>query len=232
MQRMSKTELQQELAALGETAPSKWTKMELRSRINELRLESGLQEMGAQTKTPLQQKLQELNKASRKKETLIQHVETEMKLGLSGHESAHQIQGKAIRYLYKTVPAAAGDYVGFGKHADLQYMDMLDYPRYTDWLLKTHEEDPEADHRLHRLAGWVLANKDKPRSAAASSAAAGSSSLRNNKKEKEGEDPTSAVPKEMIQGLLETIEALKSEVSELKGERPRKARDQTEDKDL
>jgi hypothetical protein len=155
-----------------------------------------------------------------------------MKMTLSGHESAHQIQGKAIRHLYKMVPAAAGDYVGFGKHADLQYVDMLDYPQYTDWLLKTHEENPEADHRLHRLAGWLLANKDKPRPGTSSSAAAGYNSQRDSKKAKDGEGGHPAVPKEMIQGLLETIEALKSEVAELKGERPRKARDQTEDKDL
>ena len=37
---------------------------------------------------------------------------------------------------------------------------------------------------------------------------------------------------EMVQALMQTIEDLKGEVAELKGERPRKARDSNEDKDL
>ena len=109
MQKMTKKELQSELYNLGENAPEKWSKMELKSRISELRAEAGLPDMGNREKTPLQLKLQELNKMSRKKETLRQFVEQELKVSLTGQETTPHIQGKAIRYLYKPIPAAPGD---------------------------------------------------------------------------------------------------------------------------
>jgi uncharacterized small protein (DUF1192 family) len=234
---MSKKELQHELADLGEDAPEKWTKLELRSRITELREESDLPEMGKQSKTPLQLEVQALNKASRKKEGLKQYAENVLKLPLSGHETTPQIQAKAMRHLYKTVPAVAGDYVGFGKHASLQYVDLLDYPAYTNWLLKTFEEEPEADPRLKRVAAWLLENKDKPRRSTSASEAAGSNYRRetqkNNLNTQGYEKETSpGVSPDMVQNLMQTIEALKSEVAELKGERPRKTRESTEDKSL
>ena len=237
MQKMTKKELQNELYNLGESAPEKWSKMELKARISELREESGLPDVGAKAKTPLQLQLQELNKMSRKKETLRQYVEKELQVTLTGHETTPQIQTKAIRHLYKSVPASAGDYVGFGQHADLQYVDMLDYPKYTNWLLKTNEEESEADPRLRRLASWLAANKDKPRREAESSAAAGSDYRREHVKEMDAprgyrKVTDDSVPKEMVQALMQTIEDLKGEVAELKGERPRKTRDSTEDKDL
>jgi hypothetical protein len=46
------------------------------------------------------------------------------------------------------------------------------------------------------------------------------------------EGTTTSVPNEVLQGLVQTIESLKSEVAELKGERPRKTRESPEDKDL
>ncbi|CAE7858464.1 unnamed protein product [Symbiodinium sp. KB8] len=49
------------------------------------------------------------------------------------------------------------DVVGFGKHVDRRYHEMLDELRgYGEWVVQTARENPStSDPRLRRLAGWL-----------------------------------------------------------------------------
>jgi hypothetical protein len=48
--------------------------------------------------------------------------------------------------------------VGFGKHRDLTYEEIVtEDPDYCDWIIRTYEEDPdEAGFALRNLAQWLL----------------------------------------------------------------------------
>eukprot|EP00435_Cladocopium_sp_Y103_P050270 s2801_g15.t1 len=65
-----KSELVKELEMMGETPPAKWTMLELKCRIQELRQERGFSAKSGKSVTQLKQLMIDLNKASRQKDQL------------------------------------------------------------------------------------------------------------------------------------------------------------------
>ena len=80
----------------GETAPESWGLAELRVRLREL-LSEEMPENEASSapkgnKTPLEQAITQVNKASRKKDTLKELASKEYGIALTGNETIAQLQ--------------------------------------------------------------------------------------------------------------------------------------------
>ncbi|CAE7608833.1 unnamed protein product, partial [Symbiodinium pilosum] len=93
MNSMSKADMVLALRSFGEEPPSGWTKVDLMCRLGELS-DLGEIEMksGKAAKTPLQQAVSELNKASRKKSELVLHVEKNLGMLVSPNATIATIQ--------------------------------------------------------------------------------------------------------------------------------------------
>ncbi|CAE7947875.1 RE1 [Symbiodinium sp. KB8] len=155
--KMTKAALQDELATLGERAPTRWTKLELKARIQELRGDQ--EEVETTTGSILQDRTRALRKAAKKKSDLVKFCQ-DLGLMLNGNETMMVMECRALKKLQEECPGSPQDYVGFGKHSQLQYIDILrDYEGYATWVKQMFKDDPEGtstDPRLRRLAKWLM----------------------------------------------------------------------------
>ena len=229
LDRQNKASLQELLRARGEDPPRGWTKIELRQRLLELDPALGEAKSKEVHKTELQEWVCRINKARSKKAQLVELCTKELELNITGNETIPTLERHALQKAYRISTPMAEDVVGFGRHSALEYQDInLYHQDYREWVLRTDAEETGCDHRLRRLAQWLRANpvdktekeiREKPKAAP---------------KPKEKYQPStasssSATPSTMdremlavLQNLTGTIQDLKDEVSELKGERPRK----------
>ncbi|CAE7161253.1 unnamed protein product, partial [Symbiodinium necroappetens] len=156
---MKKVQLQNLLSDMGEEAPLRWTKVELRQRIVEINPELAEHKRGQDNDTELRGLIRKINQASKKKQLLVSLCEGELQLALTGNETMAQLERRAVEQAHRLARAHAHDYVGFGKHSGLQYEDINRYqPSYRAWVIQTDQESPGADYRLRRLAAWLRAN--------------------------------------------------------------------------
>lgn len=239
---MNRETLLTEIIALGELPPKTWTNAELQIRLEELRNQHGLPPLGkAKERTPLREIMIRLNKASVKKDLLIQFVRDEMRVPITGNELMNELKKKGILAAYNLAETSEEDPVGFGEHASLTYREIQQtQPRYCEWVMKTFQEG-SVDPRLARLAKWLQKVPDakmqpdvtpypitleelkeegylrktkaeaKPKSMAAPSRSSGRSS--------------SSSQIQVLEHLVETVKELAEEVKSLKTpekERPRK----------
>eukprot|EP00439_Symbiodinium_sp_Y106_P072175 s267_g13.t1 len=223
------SQLRDVLSSHGETAPRRWSKVELLQRVEEV---TGVDYTKPQPKEKSEYKIlvTALNQAAARKATLQvfcrQHLNMEVNLNLT----IAQLQKEALSVIYGKAAPDPTDLVGFGA-----------------WVIQTAKEG-QCNPRLRRLAGWLSNDpvlvkraqeefmvmgqmKDKaevvgyphepttPRgtmtSTRTSKAAASSSGGAEN-------EDTVTVGTEVLSNLVQTIELLKMEVAALKGERPRK----------
>ena len=243
LNKMTKAALQDELLAThGEKAPSKWTKLELKARINELR---GDEEVLPTSGSTLQDRTRDLRKAAKKKSELIEFCRN-IPVDLNGNETMAVMESRALRRLQETCAAGPLDYVGFGKYSHLQYINILtSYEEYRRWTKQMYKEDPEGnstDPRLRRLARWLLDNEDKtgyPNKKEPGQVKKGTlGKVSPNPAHEPGQSSTSSAPmgtptdprletmlqeqnKRMDQ-MANVIELLRSELTASRGERPRK----------
>ncbi|CAE7394680.1 unnamed protein product, partial [Symbiodinium necroappetens] len=158
MYRKTKAELVAELRKYQEHPAPGWTKVEIRQRLLELQ---GQEEEEAHKKTSnataLQNITREMRKASKNKANLIVFCEQELEMTLTGNETKPQLEMKAMNKILANTPPEGMDVVGFGKHVDRRYHEMLDELRgYGEWVVQTAGENPStSDPRLRRLAGWL-----------------------------------------------------------------------------
>ena len=140
MDRLTKDQLRQEIVNLGEQPPTSLTKMELKCRLLELREVTGLDRMGRKepSKTPLQEAVMNLNKASKIKSNLTQYVREHFMLEVRPTQTVAQIQKMAMDYLYEHTAVSEHDVVNFGRHANLEYQQLRqEYLQYCEWVRNT-----------------------------------------------------------------------------------------------
>ena len=158
----TKPALQQMLIDRGETPPARWSKVELRHRLLELEPELANPKKREENEPELRVWVKKINQASAKKTNLVTLCENELGLGLSGNETIAQLERKAMEQAHRLAKADPRDYVGFGKHAGLQYQDIHRYHKeYRAWVIRTAAENQSGcDHRLSRLAQWLFENPE------------------------------------------------------------------------
>ena len=226
--RLNKAQLREELENLGETPPASWSKIELRARLMEVRLEEGIDTTHGKPRSRLEVMMKDLSVASRKKEALVKFVQEKLDITVGSNDSIATLQSKGVKKVYELVPPAPTDPLGFGKHSDLTYSEvMLNIPDYCTWIKDTARQNPVgADYRLRRFAKWLEENQ---------SAGTGSSwtMTRTPRARSKGTPsiPRSPTPSQAtssredqkkMEAMMETIQSLKQEIAEMKGEPVRK----------
>lgn len=224
--RKTKSDLVQELADLGETAPKAWTMPELESRILEIHEAAGSVRSTGKEPTPLRHMMIEMNKASKLKANPMSFMENQLRMSPNKNDTIPILQKKAIMKCYQITMASPEDPVGFGQHCQLQYQELVDQdPQYCQWVIQTSKED-SADYRLMRLAEWLEKNLEGHPNSTTSK---GYKKTEKKKLDRKGTtSASSSTSKETTQmmammtqmaGMLSTLQ---EEVENLKEARPRK----------
>ena len=79
----------------------------------------------------------------------------------AGNETVSQLEDRCLKHLYEVTEPARKDAVGFGRHADMTYAQVLkERPQYCDWVKKTYLKTPECCDRLKRLGRWLTRHHD------------------------------------------------------------------------
>ncbi|CAE7864870.1 RE1 [Symbiodinium sp. KB8] len=225
-------QLREMLSEHGETAPKRWSKVELLQRVEEV---TGVDYTKPQKKekSEYQMYVTALNQAATRKATLQTFCRKTLDMEVNYNLTIAQLQKEALSVIYGKACPDPSDLVGFGRHSQLTYATVkAEHPQYSAWVIQTATEG-QCNPRLRRLAGWLANvevagypnepttprkmtdNTTTPKVAASSKAASSSSAA--------VEDPnTVTVGTEVLTNLVQTIENLKEEMATLKGERPRK----------
>ena len=164
MEKMTTKQLRDAIRTFGEIPAESWNNSQLRHRLQELteeQEEEWANPMGRRKDTPLQQQIKQLNRNKHKKAELQAYVSRVLGLPVSETETMWQLEVKALDYLYANVESCGRDVVGFGRHANLTYAELVQqFPRYAEWVTTSHKETEETNPRLKRLAGWLMRATD------------------------------------------------------------------------
>lgn len=136
--------------------PSEWTLIQIKAHWAEV-VEERRQGLDSQ----LEEKLKGLKRASRKKSELVTFLQEE---GIKVPETAtiNQLFKLGEEKIYQGFPASGREKVGFGKHGDLTFQEVLnDFPSYVTWCQTTAREEERPYWRLHRLAKWAETQKSQ-----------------------------------------------------------------------
>lgn len=137
----------------GEVVPKNWSRAQVMLRLTELEGNQCMEKSKKQ-QTPLRQVEVEINRAAKKKATLIEYVQN-MGVPLTGNETIDQLKVKAMGYASTKTMGAAEEFVGFGKHSALTYHEvMVGYPQYCEWV-QTMAQEGQTCPKLQRLAAWL-----------------------------------------------------------------------------
>lgn len=238
---MTKEDIITELARFGELPPKTWSKMEMLTRMEELRVQAGMSaNPKGKRRTPLRQMVVRLNEAARKKADLAQFVTKELGVTVTPNDTIKNMQQKGLAAIYDYVEASPEDAVGFGEHSALSYHEvMIRFPKYIEWVQDTYKEG-QCCSRLARLARWSLALKEKDTNMAPSKEISRQELIqmgyiRESKNGKGGASVTSAASEtstvksnsteEVMLALAQSVKELTEEVKTLKEEQkntPRK----------
>ena len=155
---MSKKEMQEQLARHGETAPSGWTKIQLKSRLVELAADQ------ADVMTE-REASKMINRCKTK--AMLQEKMDEFQLTYTAKMNSDHLRSALLRYLMETqVPPHEENFMGFGKHSGWTYGETaIHAPSYSAWTVETATNEPECHWRLKRYALWYqgLSRSDKVR---------------------------------------------------------------------
>ena len=231
LDRLSQADLRARLMELHqEEAPRGWSRANLLLRLAEI------EGMGVVHKTskeipPLRQAEIMINKASRKKALLVELMETQMNMSVTGNETIEQLKLKALNQAYACSPAHPQDPVGFGTHAAKTYEEVASQePSYLEWAITTMKEG-SCCPRLRRLAEWA-------------DTSAGQALMMEGKngRHKGGKVPPGRQGKMATKGyvapqpssgtmasLVNQVETLTKELNALKGQKARKTRTEGEE---
>lgn len=222
--KMSKSELKEAIAALGEQPPTSWNPTGLRVRLAELEEAQGINCSKGKTMTDHQTWVVKLNKESKKKDQLYHFCTNELRMVVSPNATMAEMKKDAMDKIYHISVATAEDPLGFGQHSSKTYQEVVTlHEPYARWAIKTMEEG-NCCHRLARFATWAQTALEKPRSSTGQPAATSMGY------------PTAAIKTEpglletqqMMMKVIEAVTALKNDVEELKEERPRKKKESEE----
>ena len=250
MPRPTKDDLIATLKEMGEEAPKSWTRPDIQFRIQELKTLRGEPVETKGSKTTLEQWCLELRKAARKKATLVSFCAEELGMSLTGNEVMSRMEMKAMEMIMKRCPAEGQDLVGFGKHSKESYMTIRDkISDYGRWVVTTWKENGNegVDPRLARLAAWLEEqNQPDGQTKIKNEPQAGGyltkemirpkdENEKSSSSNKAAASPTAATVTDRLEKqmamMADTMESLRKELAEVKGERPRKAKGRNETED-
>ena len=219
----TKLELIEAIESLGETPPSSWTMVELKTRLAELKEENGLDNKTLRVKTELQEWTIKLNKAATKKAYLQAFCQDSLGIKISGSETIDQLKRAGLEKIYMIAKPHPSDGVGFGAHASLTYDELrLAQPEHCKWVMTTAAEGG-CNYRLSRLARWlemeVTAGPKKP---VPKICPRKGKSQSNRSHSPPAASTMSSQAIAMMTTMMHTIESLKEEVEHLKEEKPHK----------
>ena len=157
MPTLSKAEWMQRLAEAGIQAPKSWTIPQLRALWEDLQ-----EEKGKTAQAGLQEHLQKLRTASRKKAELITFLELEG-MEINPNHTIPDLFRAGEKMITEKYEPTGTELVGFGQYANAKYQDVrVKYPSYATWVMTTAQESKESGWRLRRLATWLIKNQDAP----------------------------------------------------------------------
>ena len=242
LSKQTKAELTRRIQEYGETPPTRWNKTELVCRLEELMKMQGEDKttLKLQAKSSLKNQITELNKARKKKIDLVNYLQNTLGLTVGPNETIDQMATRGIQAIYSTVAATSQDHVGFGRHNQITYGELLNtYPTYVTWVKQTALEADDPDPRLMRLAAWLnqatdvqmtpkevtIKKKgyhlDEPVSEPAAVAPVTPSSTASG-----SQDPSVTMllveQQQVMKQLMETVKGLQAQVNDLQDEKPRK----------
>lgn len=150
MASLTKEMLIQKIQEHGEEPPSSWKKSQLRARLEELK-----EEKGTTTVDQLKVTTAALNKAARKKAWLQEHVRDVLQVPITMNENIPELLSKGHKAIMEQVPPIGRDVMGFGKHAEMSYLEVkMHHPDYVQWCLKTESEE-DVNWRMQRFLKWI-----------------------------------------------------------------------------
>lgn len=179
---VKKEDLVAELRSLGQTVDPSLTVPELRVWLQDLRGSKMYQK-----KDSIVHGISSMNKEELKKHCAKHGVE------VGSNDTKDRLIVKLRNKEAEGRQATDNDLLGFGKHKDLSYKDVLqNYPNYVQWVLDTYAEEKEASQQLKKFALYIKASEgpiskiEVKRDAAASSSTKGEVKA-NIKKEQEND---------------------------------------------
>lgn len=201
----------------GETALKEWSKMQLLLRVTELEGPDGLVPKKAEV-SPLRVMEVEINKAARKKATLMAFIREQLPVNLTGNETIEILKLKALDAAYRTCAAHPQDWVGFGQHANKKYQEVyVQEPEYCQWVQTTAAEGPTCP-KLLRLANWLEQQDPADRRKMEVDSVKGYKKGSKNKGSKD-EAPQNSGKEKHVEQLTAMVEMLAKEVQSLKEEK-------------
>ena len=219
----TKIELIEAIESLGETPPSSWTMVELKTRLAELKEEHGLGNKTLRVKTELQEWTIKLNKAATKKAYLQAFCQDSLGLKITGCETIDQLKRAGLEKIYMIAKPHPSDGVGFGAHASLTYDEIrLAQSEYCKWVVTTAAEGG-CNYRLSRLARWLeMEATAGPKKPVPKVGPRKSKAPSNRSHSPSAASTMSSQAIAMMTTMMHTIESLKEEVEHLKEEKPHK----------
>ncbi|CAE7944132.1 GIP, partial [Symbiodinium necroappetens] len=239
-------ELRLALRQVGEDPPARWTKPELRLRLEQVTGEDMSKKVKKETveRSPYEDLVKRMNAASRRKQELIDFCHKELRMSNLERMTIAMIQHAAMYKIYEMAPAHPSDIVGFGTHGRLTYRALRQQePGYAKWVKETARKDEGKNHsdpRLIRLARWLENEGDEEmvpetkkidyKNLAITKA---KSKARGSRDGHATTEATSSNPEDMaldlMKNMCQAIEDLKNEVAVLKQEPRRKTHSKEED---
>eukprot|EP00435_Cladocopium_sp_Y103_P056474 s23_g19.t1 len=146
----TRADLMAKLIEMGETPPMHWTVMQLKARLAELKAI-----MKDQQPMTLKSRMAEVNKAAKKKATMVALAE-KMKVAITPNMTIAQIYSLVEVAVTKEVAPSPYEKMSFGQYRDLMYIEVMEnYPSYVTWAIQTVEENGDHGWRLERFAMWA-----------------------------------------------------------------------------
>ena len=199
----------------------------------EKREEMGIETVRGKARTRLAAMMRDLSVASKKKESLVRFLQEKFEVTAGSNDTIATLQAKAVKRIYEAVPPEPSDVMGFGKHSECTYAEvMLNSPGYCTWIKDTAAQNPtSSDYRLRRFASWLEENQSAGTGSSTTLTRAPSTRVPPNRVQGYPMGPRSPSPKpaktqedEKMALMMETLLSLKEEIAEMKGERTRKPR--------
>ena len=147
-----------EINKYGETPPTRWTKVELKCRLRELKEEhlETTDKPPRSFETEYQVLVKKLNMASKLKNSLVEFCRNELKMSVQANETMSGLQRRAMDCIGQSTRPDGQDPVGFGKHAGCSYLEIAtEHVSYGEWVKTTAKEERDCNPRLLRLAAWL-----------------------------------------------------------------------------
>ena len=163
MSDLNREQLRKALLAMGEQAPTTWTKVELKLRLQELTgedMSKTSRQLGRAEESEYQRWYKKLRKAmGKRKADLCSFVETELGLTNVDNFSVSRLEIVALQRIMEISKPDGSDPLGFGKHSTETYQQVhAKDPGYCKWVCQTAAENGQTSDPVCVAlpSGWRL----------------------------------------------------------------------------